>query len=285
MTLGDATLDRPGRLAVGWPGATPIRLVWCLTRVGAHAVLAARADVDPATAARADAMAHPGDRRRILVAHALLRREVAPGVGVAPSDVRIARHCGRCGSPEHGRPVLEGTTGPAAQISLSHAGDLAILAVADQGLYVGVDAEPVDRSAVPRLREGLELFMSASERAQVRAADDPVLAMVRSWTGQEAVAKATGLGLGDELLDVDIAAARSLGDGWWAVARHPARVAFPFAGPSPARGRVRGAPTTDRSTFVALAVIDARGDRQRHEVLARPRSFGPDPSAAPLKEA
>jgi phosphopantetheinyl transferase len=65
------------------------------------------------------------------VAHELLRQEFGA--------VSVGRLCPRCGSSEHGQPLLRVRSGPAPRISLSYATDL--VAVACSAGPVGIDVE------------------------------------------------------------------------------------------------------------------------------------------------
>jgi 4'-phosphopantetheinyl transferase len=99
------------------------------------------------------------DQARFLLGAAMLRWTVGRELGIRPEDVPVDRECDRCGA-WHGRPRVRGSS---LQLSVSHAGLLVALAMADGGA-VGVDVE--------RLR---------SSRAAVE-----------SWTRKEARLKAGG---------------------------------------------------------------------------------------------
>ena len=111
------------------------------------------------------------DRRRFVGARALLRQTVATRMGCEPDDVVIVQRCVRCAG-SHGAPSVLVGTRPGPAVSISHAGDLAAVAVADAA--VGVDIEPD--------RDDLD---------------------IRRWVRTEAELKATGVGL-----DTDRAARR-----------------------------------------------------------------------------
>jgi 4'-phosphopantetheinyl transferase len=107
------------------------------------------------------------DRRRFVGARRLLHRVVAEVTG--SDDVVLHQRCERCGGP-HGRPTVTVGGQPGPHVSMAHAGDLVVVAVASNP--VGVDVEPGDD---------------------------------RGWVRLEAVLKATGHGLDVDpsLLDVD----------------------------------------------------------------------------------
>jgi 4'-phosphopantetheinyl transferase len=72
-------------------------------------------------------------------ADAALRMHVAAEVGVAPESVTVGRLCGRCGSPEHGRPWAS----HGVHVSLARSGPHLVTAVSTTG-PVGVDVECVE---------------------------------------------------------------------------------------------------------------------------------------------
>ena len=91
---------------------------------------------------------------------------------------------------QHAKPQLDPVS--PLRFSLSHSGDVALVAVASER-EVGVDLEAVrpgrDVSGVMRRT------MLAAERAEVDEADDRDLAFHRHWVAKEAFAKATGHGV------------------------------------------------------------------------------------------
>lgn len=97
----------------------------------------------------------------------------------APGDA-VEHACPRCGSAEHGPPR---TSSGSTVVSLSHAGDLTVGAIAraDAAASIGVDVE-ADRGPA-RLAELAALFAPH---------EPPTL---REWTMIEAVVKADGRGL------------------------------------------------------------------------------------------
>ncbi|NLU72829.1 4'-phosphopantetheinyl transferase superfamily protein [Streptomyces sp. HNM0575] len=132
------------------------------------------------------------DRDRYRVAHTALRHELARRLGTVPAGVPLVRgDCPLCGGP-HGRP---GVAGDPLHFSLSHAGDVVLLAFA--GAPVGVDAErepglsvvaEVSGSLHPRERD--ELAALPGERRPG--------AFARCWTRKEAYVKGTGTEFGAE---------------------------------------------------------------------------------------
>ncbi|MFG2641342.1 4'-phosphopantetheinyl transferase family protein [Streptomyces sp. NPDC048370] len=173
---------------------TPVHLprVW-QWRVSGHLPEAARHApvLDAAEHARLGALRAEADRDRYLVAHVALRRVLGERLGLAPAAVRIVRRpCTDCGGP-HGRPVVAGDTG--THFSLSHAGDLVAVAVAE--VAVGVDVEEVPppdvvAATAPTVLHPEELRELAALPEAARPA-----AFARCWTRKEACLKALGTGL------------------------------------------------------------------------------------------
>jgi 4'-phosphopantetheinyl transferase len=109
---------------------------------------------------------------------------------LAPRDIGI--HTGPFG-PDRGRELLASVRGEAAYSSLSHSGDLVVIAVSSAH-RIGVD---VERIRLVRRREQIaERWLGAEVLEAVRAASDPDGAFLRAWTRAEALFKATGEPLG-----------------------------------------------------------------------------------------
>jgi 4'-phosphopantetheinyl transferase len=136
-----------------------LRLVWC----------AARADEAPR-------------RERI---DALLRRVLAPLLGLEPGALRFAREA-------KGRPYLAHDGAPDFNLSDTDGGTLIALS---RGARVGVDLELAAR-APPAARLAARYF--GSDESQALAALPPVQAardFILLWTAKEASCKATGTGI------------------------------------------------------------------------------------------
>ncbi|MCW5253527.1 4'-phosphopantetheinyl transferase family protein [Streptomyces sp. SHP 1-2] len=127
----------------------------------------------------------PVHRRRFAVSHARTRLVLGERLGVPPALVRL-----RFGP--HGKPFPDGGTGAGRwHFSLSHSGDLAVLALCE-GREVGVDVEEVrpERDAV---RFAARWF-PPDESAWVAGGEEPdrVRRCLRLWTRKEACVKAAG---------------------------------------------------------------------------------------------
>lgn len=142
--------------------------------------------------ARAAAFRLRADRDRYHVAHTALRHELAARLGTTPAAVPLTRaDCPVCGGP-HGRPSVPGDP---LHFSLSHAGDLVVLAFA--GAAVGVDVEQEQEPSVVT-----EVARALHPREQIELAALPEaergVAFARCWTRKEAYLKGKGTGLAED---------------------------------------------------------------------------------------
>lgn len=135
----------------------------------------------PGEAGRAASYRLEADRRRFVLATAVLKRLVAAMTGVAPAEVPIDRGCPDCGR-QHGRPRVRLPDAP--YVSIAHAGDLVAVA-AGTGAPVGIDVELQHH----RLLEIADQLLGPGESA------GDVEALTRLWCRKEAVLKALGTGL------------------------------------------------------------------------------------------
>ncbi|MYW64239.1 4'-phosphopantetheinyl transferase superfamily protein [Streptomyces sp. SID8379] len=130
-------------------------------------------------------------RERYVAAHLALRGVLGEHLGCAPGDVRFVRlACPGCGEP-HGRPAL--ADAPDVHFSLSHSGDLALIAVAPAP--VGADVEELPSAEVA---QDLSAVLHPRERAELAALDTPSAhraALARAWVRKEAYLKGIGTGL------------------------------------------------------------------------------------------
>ncbi|MBW1603876.1 4'-phosphopantetheinyl transferase superfamily protein [Streptomyces sp. JJ66] len=188
----------PGRPALG---ADPVRAepagpgsLWLVDarQLGAAALRLARTVLDAGEQRRAAAFRREEDRRCWVTAHVALRLLLGARQGVAPAAVRLEREpCAVCGGSD-GRPVAPDS---GLWFSLSHSGDLALLAFG--AAPVGVDVEAVPEPAVvAELAGRLHPRETAGPEAE-RAAS-----FARLWVRKEAYLKGLGVGLArDPALD------------------------------------------------------------------------------------
>jgi 4'-phosphopantetheinyl transferase len=143
--------------------------------------------LDPVEAARAARFASRDERRRHVVSHGVLRLILSAFTRCDPRAIHIA-------ATTAGKPYVVGR-GP--HFSLSHCGDVALVAVT-RGGPTGVDVE--------RVRSDLELdtfarpLVSAPDiaRIEARAPEARRREWFQAWARLEAVAKASGEGLRED---------------------------------------------------------------------------------------
>jgi len=195
MTAAPAATSTPGT-----PGPGSV-VVWCarLDPPAAEVSRLARL-LDDDERRRADRFIVPEARRRYVVAHASLRLVLARALSCDAREVRFGRaSCRGCGRP-HGKPHLMPPS--ALRFNLSHAGDLALVAVAER--EVGVDVELV-RAGFPVEPMARHHF---TRRERLHVAGMPAGQRDRAffgvWARKEAVLKAAGDGLTRPLTDVPV---------------------------------------------------------------------------------
>lgn len=145
--------------------------------------------LDDAERARYDAFRDPALQRRYLRSHAAARAVLGTVAGVAPHRIRV-------GIGSHGKPEPAGLPGLA--YSLSHADELAVVAVSTTGT-LGVDVDRVRDGS--RWRALATRWFPPDEARQVLRGPrrDDETRFLRLWTRKEAVVKAAGARLADGL--------------------------------------------------------------------------------------
>jgi 4'-phosphopantetheinyl transferase len=115
----------------------------------------------------------------------LLALEVGRIAGTPADEVRVVHSCPRCGSSEHGTPVVVAPREPALSVSLSRAPGAVVVAVSTVG-PVGVDLEVPDAA---RFAGFERVALHEREHAPT------VEARATTWVRKESLLKATGQGL------------------------------------------------------------------------------------------
>jgi 4'-phosphopantetheinyl transferase len=138
------------------------------------------------------------DRARFVVTRATLRWLLADRVGTSPSALCFA-------SGPYGRPWLADY--PDLSFNVSHSGDYALVVISEKRA-VGVDIERIEEKTDWRSLAKVvcteDEFVAIEQMAPVLQ----VPGFFRCWTAKEALLKATGLGIAENLrgLSVDLAA-------------------------------------------------------------------------------
>jgi 4'-phosphopantetheinyl transferase len=201
-----------------------VRVVSLLQTLGAHPALA-RADAPPGLLAPAEqtqlASLRVEKRRRDWLlgrwtAKHLLQAYLQQEIGRPfPLDGLLI------GQDPDGAPYAA-TAGPPSErlplsISISHSGDRAFCALADEpGVSIGADTEMVR----PGLDEMARQFFASEELAWLEhiAPDERAAAIVTVWSAKEAVLKALRMGLRADTRRVVCVPERTAGEEWAAVA-------------------------------------------------------------------
>lgn len=171
--------------------------VWCIRTDIPDDVTSRLADLlDDEESRRAAGFASSHIRRRFIAAHGAARLILGGQLDLPPESIRWAQG-------PHGKPALAGPEasggasgragpGAGAEISLSHSGEFAMLALA-RGRRVGIDIEEsmtkVDMTRIA------ERYYPATEAAFVRespSAAERARRFVRLWTRKEACVKVEG---------------------------------------------------------------------------------------------
>ena len=173
MELADAK-----ECAVWWAGAGSVK--------PAHAALLPAAERE-----RAARLRRAIDRDRTIVAWALVRTLLGELLGAPPSDVAIERHCVRCGSGDHGKPVLADRSA-GIHFSLAHSGPHVVVAVS-RAAPIGIDVESLKPTA--DLRPLYRRTLTADEAVAFHAGGARPHDFLRTWVRKEAVTKAVGTGI------------------------------------------------------------------------------------------
>lgn len=147
--------------------------------------------------ARSDRYHFPADGRRFAVARGALRCILSAITFVAPAALTFDYDA-------HGKPSLAaGQTTSAVEFNVSHAGDLALVAVS-VGRAIGVDVERL--RPIEQMDDLVRQTFTAREQAAFALIplDRRRRAFFEVWTRKEAMLKALGVGLSREPSTIDV---------------------------------------------------------------------------------
>ncbi len=136
------------------------------------------------------------DRVKFKTARAALRSILGRYLHASPSDLKF-------GQTEYGKPFLEDSTDDLLRFNLSHAGDMALLAVT-RAREIGIDVELMRSDFATD--EVAQNFFSSSEVAELAGLSpkEKTRAFFNCWTRKEAYVKALGEGLSMPLHVFDV---------------------------------------------------------------------------------
>ena len=137
-------------------------------------------------------------RQRYVVTRTTLRKILGEYLNISPSDVQLAY--GQYGKPE----VIQDAKTNHLQFNISHAGDLAVIAIA-RDFRIGIDLEKL--RPIPSIEDMIKRFFSSEEIDSfcVMPVEKRSRAFMRGWTRKEAFVKAVGDGLSFPLDRINIA--------------------------------------------------------------------------------
>jgi 4'-phosphopantetheinyl transferase len=135
------------------------------------------------------------DRVRFVAARAFLRRVLGHFVGEHPAAVGFVYSA-------HGRPSLS-AHGPRPDFNLSHAGDVALLAVS-WASRLGIDVETVAPSVDTGALAGQVMHPNELAAFERLAEHQRMSCFFRLWTRKEAALKALGTGLSRDPRSLDV---------------------------------------------------------------------------------
>jgi 4'-phosphopantetheinyl transferase len=130
------------------------------------------------------------DTERFMLCRAALRCLLAQYVGTSARGIRFIKDA-------QGKPYAEGLS---VRFNVAHSGDIALLAFSDD--HIGIDVERIDTSADYTLV--MDSCFNAGEQHYVKESDGPLKQFYKLWTRKEAIVKATGKGIEDEIVDVPV---------------------------------------------------------------------------------
>lgn len=124
-------------------------------------------------------------------------------LGRDPASVLIDRRCQHCGDEQHGRPHIAGAERGGLDFSVTHTGELLLLAHVSHG-HVGIDAEEAGRR--PKTSGLIRAAMTPAEAESLAAVPESCRdqAFCRLWVRKEALLKLTGHGIAVRLRSIDV---------------------------------------------------------------------------------
>lgn len=146
--------------------------------------------LDEEELARAERFRFTKDRNRYILGHGLLRETLGYYLGRSAKDLSLLRG-------EFGKPFLEGHP---MHFNLSDTRDAVLVAVAMEA--IGADIETMTRSTDHE--RVAEHYFTESEVRSIAAAPDGKRRFLELWTRKEAVLKACGVGIMDDLKSLNV---------------------------------------------------------------------------------
>jgi 4'-phosphopantetheinyl transferase len=149
-----------------------------------------RALLDEEESARADRFRFDVDRERYIIGHGMLRMLLSRYTGIAPKEIRTDRG-------KYGKPYLPDGS---LHFNLSDTKDAVLIAFALEEIGADLEtmARTVDHQAVA------EHYFTSAEVEWIQGGDEPKRRFLELWTRKEAVLKASGVGIMDDLRVLEV---------------------------------------------------------------------------------
>lgn len=135
---------------------------------------------------RADRFRNDHDRERYIIGHGLMRLALGRLLGTPAHDIDFVRG-------PHGKPYVEGAE---LEFNLSDTKDAVTLAIR-QGIAIGADVETMQRNTDHAMVSAH--YFTPGEVEDIEAAADGKRRFLELWTRKEAVLKACGVGIMEDL--------------------------------------------------------------------------------------
>ena len=168
------------------PDTAPVRIHFARLDEQRGAIDELAALLDPVERERAARFRFDVDRERFIIAHGTLRRLLGTALNMDPRAVRMMRG-------PFGKPYLAASD---LHFNLSDTKDALVIALSLQG-PLGVDIETMTRT-VDHEAVGLHYFGS-EEVSDIGQSEEPKRRFLELWTRKEAVLKACGVGIMEDL--------------------------------------------------------------------------------------
>jgi 4'-phosphopantetheinyl transferase len=192
---GSRSRTAVSRAKTGWGPRRGVAELWlaALDEQPADVVKYLQTFVSADEVARASRFYFERDRRRFIVGRAILRILLARYVGRSPRQIAFAY--GPNGKPALASPDAPAGTDASIYFNVTHSDGLVVYAFAGEG-EIGVDVERI--RDVPEWDHIALSYFAPAELARLyaRPVGERPVEFFRSWTRQEALWKALGVGLG-----------------------------------------------------------------------------------------
>ena len=141
---------------------------------------------------RSERFAFEKDRNQFITAHGMLRNILSRYMDFSPSQIQFKR-------TSNGKPYVHFPT-TFIKFNISHSENLILIALADH--EIGIDLEKVKDSF--EYNELSKTYFSHHEQKEITSSPLPKKTFYKLWTRKEAVLKASGIGITDELKNIEI---------------------------------------------------------------------------------